>query len=86
MEGAVQEQTGRWMVQGMGKRDTECYSERLNVVWEYSKKCHEIAHPPDSKTLPAGSVLLKPPHHNVALVKRGWSCSPSAQRGGHGRS
>lgn len=70
-EGAVQEQPGCWMVQGMGKRETGFYSERLDVVWEYSEKCHETGHPADSKTLSAGSVALRSPHRNVAVAEQG---------------
>lgn len=70
MEGAVQEQPGRWMVQGVGKREMGFYSERLDMVWEYSEKCCETVHPPDSKTLSAGSVPLRSPHRNIALEEQ----------------
>lgn len=45
-------------VGGKGSSRTGFYSEWLDMVWEFSEECHEAVHPPDSRTLSAGSIPL----------------------------
>lgn len=67
--------------EGMGEREMGFYSERLHVVWEWSEKCHETVHPPDSKTLSVGSILLRSPDCDAVLMEQGSLLLPISSKG-----